>query len=212
MKKSNILYCGMADDVLSPMLLVPEFKTLYAICLLDTAFTKDNTWEGQKEDIKQQLIDGHDDNSLHLRIYREHHTNWPVTKLIERCHILKEEDKNSRWELTFSYLGVERSLVYYHHRNFYVEWPSDIKDINHLMSMGATFMTDKNGTTVKNKKIFKNIVDRCDKKCLYYELYNVYDEEYGFHFHKKDSKIINVRNSDIIINSLKYEIIKHIST
>ena len=29
--------------------------------------------------------------------------------------------------------------IYYHHQNFYDVWPDNIKDINHLFSIGATF-------------------------------------------------------------------------
>lgn len=210
MKKTNVLYCGMADDVLSPLLLVPDFDTLYSICLFDSAFAMKQSWDGQKEDIKRQLTDGHDDESHHMQVYRHYHTNWPVTKLVEPCKILKEEDKNGKWMLIFSYLGKERSLIYFHHKNFYSEWPSEIQHVNHLMSMGAVFMREKDGSTVKNRKFFKCISERCAKDCLYYELYNDYDEQYGFHSHKKDSRVVNVKhNSDIIINALKYELNKH---
>lgn len=202
----------MADDVLSPMLLVPDFNVLYSICLFDSAFAMNRTWEGQKEDIKKQLIDGHDDGSHHMQVYRHYHTNRPVTKLVESCKVLKEEDKNGRWMLIFSYLDKERSLIYFHHKNFYSEWPSEIKDIDHLMSMGAVFMTEKDGSTVKNKKFFRTISDRCSKNCMYYELHNDYDVMYSFHSHKKDLKIRNVRHSDLSVSSLKYELKKHYQT
>ena len=53
MKKENVLYCGMADDILTPLILVPNLTTLFVIDKFDSAFAKNNTWEGQKEDIKR---------------------------------------------------------------------------------------------------------------------------------------------------------------
>lgn len=54
----NVLYLGMADDIMSPLMLVPDLENLYVINLLAPAFSPDGTWEGLKNDIKTILTDG----------------------------------------------------------------------------------------------------------------------------------------------------------
>lgn len=43
---TNILYLGMADDIITPFMLVPHLDVLYIIDWFDEAFSKDMTSEG----------------------------------------------------------------------------------------------------------------------------------------------------------------------
>jgi len=73
-EECNVLYCGMADDVLRPILLVPDFDKLFVIDGFDSAFAKNRSWEGQKEDILEMLSRGDDELSHHREVelnYRE---------------------------------------------------------------------------------------------------------------------------------------------
>ena len=49
----NVLYLGMVYDIMAPLLLVPNLTTLFVIDIFDHHFSKDGTWSGQKEDIKE---------------------------------------------------------------------------------------------------------------------------------------------------------------
>ena len=42
----NVLYLGMATDIITAMALVPDFTTLYAINMIDDAY---GTWSQQKD-------------------------------------------------------------------------------------------------------------------------------------------------------------------
>lgn len=209
MKKTNILYCGMADDILTPILLAPDFDTLFAIDIFDGAFTPEcsSKWEDQKNEILMLLEDGHDQNSWHLKVYKEHHPNWPITKLNGKCTILSNIDDGKCWHVQFLYENQQRALLYYHHRDFYKTWPSDVKDINHLMSMGAVFMRDKYEPKFVNiPKFFNCIKERCDLGCLYYESFNHFVENNGEYAYKVKYRKIKKRNNVILVNPLLREL------
>ncbi len=198
----------MADDILSPMLLVPDFKQLFVICLMDEAFSKAGTWESQKQDIKQILEKGNDEFSHHREVYAYYNKIIPITKLDESCTILEETDSNNRWMLAFMYKGVRRELIYFHHTDYYLfKWPSEINNISHLMSMGAVFMTDKGGRVQNEyKEFFKFLEERTNTDCIYYDQYGMWDYEHNLYDYKKDYTTVNVRNQKIIINKFKYEL------
>ena len=131
----------MADDIMLPMLQVPTFIIIQVYLLLflfDGAFAR-NGWESQKEDIRQTLLSGNNENSWHREVYLKYESDTPTFSLEEKCVILSDIDKDECWKLTFDYNGKRRELIYYHHQNFYDVWPDNIKDINHLFSIGATF-------------------------------------------------------------------------
>jgi hypothetical protein len=133
----NVLYMGMADDILAPLLLVPELTTLFAIDKFDKCFSKDKTWKGQKEDIKQILLNGSDIDSHSRQIDIECGNDKDIYYLVAKSFIIEDKDTGYVWRLKFKYNNIERQLVYYHHRDFLIKWPDDIKDISHVMYMGA---------------------------------------------------------------------------
>jgi len=159
---AKVLYCGMADDIITPMLLVPDFTKLYSICLLDEAFSRDDTWEGQKEDMKQILLEGSDINSWHLEVYRKYHSKHPVTHLEDKSEILREEDNGKCWRLKFKYMGRVREIIYFHHTDFLKTWHFSIQDIAHVLSIGATF-------PIRNAYLNNMLRTRTTADCKYYD-------------------------------------------
>lgn len=51
--------------------------------------------------------------------------------------IISDTDDGEVWRLKFRYGLGEISLIYYHNRDFLIEWPEEIKNISHFMTMGA---------------------------------------------------------------------------
>jgi len=163
----NILYCGMADDVLSPIIMVPDFDTIMAIDCFDSAFSPDGTWSGQQREIIKQLSQGSDEGTHHISVYSAHYHDWPVTRLRMPCTDVREtigSRVDERWILNFKYLGRPRRLVYWHHRDFAKEeWPEEAKNLSHVMCMGATFPLDQIPLQTMAKT-------RCTKNCKLHAL------------------------------------------
>lgn len=135
----NILYCGMADDIITPLILCPNFKKLFVIDLFDRAFSKGGTFEDQKEDIIQTLENGNDLKSHHREVCLKYFPNYPINHLKGSCSIKSNEDDGEVWRLHFDYLGVPRELIFFHHSDFTDEWDNEIQNIEHLFSVGAVF-------------------------------------------------------------------------
>lgn len=137
----TVLYCGMADDILSPLIHVPEARIFYAINLFDPAFCTGRTWESQQQDILTMLKLGHDGLSQHYIVYKDHGRN--VTHLpLGPATDIETEDRDGAWVVTFTYGGEERTLVYYNGRNYYHPWPEEITGITDLLTDGAPFDYD----------------------------------------------------------------------
>ena len=118
---NTILYLGMANDIMAPMLLVPDFRTIFAI---------DMSVFDPKKEIRTMLQDGHNKNSWSFEYYGIRMLNGP-------CEITLDEDSEDKWILEFIYDGSKRSLIYFHNLNYFCKWPDEITGIGHLMSMGA---------------------------------------------------------------------------
>lgn len=68
MNDQNVLYLGMSGDILSPMFLFPNFRTLYAICKRSNhSDIKDRTWDQLKDDIKTILTTGSDTDAWYYK-------------------------------------------------------------------------------------------------------------------------------------------------
>ncbi len=182
----KVLYAGMADDILLPLLLIPTFNELFVICEFDIAFAKNRSWKGQKDDIKQILFNGNNENSHHRDIYLLYYKDTPIFNLDEPCIIIDEKDIDNCWTLIFSYNNKIRKLIYYHHTNFLTEWDKSITDINHVLSVGAPFPID-------DKILNKMVKERCTLDCLYYDQFTV----------NKNTKKVNLMDRLIYINNIK---------
>ena len=128
----------MAYDIMSPLLLVPDFDILYVIDMFDRCYASDTkTFKRQKQDIKDILINGNDDNSHSKKIHENYSHIRMVHYLETPSTIIDESDDGYTWRLKFNYNDKVRELIFFHHRNFLIEWPSEIQNISHIMCMGA---------------------------------------------------------------------------
>jgi hypothetical protein len=175
----------MADDILHPLLLVPELTKLFVIDYFDSAFAKNGTWEGQKKDILEILTSGNNKNSRHREVYSHYYKKVPIYYLDDPCKIIKQLDENKCWEVDFMYKGIKRELNYFHHTNFISKWNKDISDISHVMSMGAVF-------PISDKKLKKMLIERTTPDCKYYDEF----------FEEKDTVKKEVLGRTIYINEL----------
>lgn len=157
----NVVYLGMASDIMAPLLLVPDLDILYALNSLDDAY---GTWDEHKERIRKTLTQGNDKNLAEKFLFDESVREYaPKNKEWRNVHTLagpseissdvdcdiKEcitgantHDKfcytPSVWKLKFVYNGKERQLIYYYNYNFAVyDWPSEIQNIQHFIWNGA---------------------------------------------------------------------------
>ena len=136
----QVLYLGMALDIISPFHLIPDFETLYVINKIDKAY---GTKEQHKEEILSILAHGTDKYAKHAinhRLYMV--TDHPVLKGIIRSigspatniHVLEEDEP---WHISFKQNGIKRHLYYYFNIDFNTTWPSKIKNIGHVIWIGA---------------------------------------------------------------------------
>jgi hypothetical protein len=157
----NVLYLGMAYDIMAPLLLVPDFDTLYVLNSLDDAY---GSWEEHKQRIIAILEQGGDNNIAENVWFNDSEKErkpllkkWKdVHKLASPSEILSDEDTEvsecltgsnthnnfcytqSVWRLRFLYNGKERQLIYYYNFNYtHYDWPLEIQNIQHFIWNGA---------------------------------------------------------------------------
>lgn len=177
--EENIMYGGMAEDIMAPMLLVPNFDKIYVVSLFDSAFSKKGTWKSQKDDIKRILKNGNDKNT-HRKYIRDKYPDKKgeqkvIFHLRGKSKILQEEDVDNRWYLKFEYMDNIRKLIYFHDTNFLKDWPSEIQNITHVMFMGSfSFNVGSDIDFVDMKrdylKLFKMFKERCTTPMYLYAL------------------------------------------
>lgn len=154
----RMLYCGMADDIMHPLLLSPNVNTIYAISRFDKAYSSRGTWESQKEDIIRTLQNGRKrcehDKEIHGNKIKYHN-------LAGKSKIIKEHDDeaNKVWRVKFRYNGIVRDLVYYYERNFLVDWPGEIQNIYCVSGVGA--MSTETACGKKGEIFRKMLRERC---------------------------------------------------
>jgi hypothetical protein len=138
--ETRVLYLGMADDIMAPLLLVPDVDTLFVIDIFDAAFSRDETLQGQRADIKQVLTQGSDDGTYARRVFTSKELAHVVHTLPGRAEIVAESDDpaTATWRLSFFYQGKQRELVVFNKRNFVRQpWPEAVCDIGVVLTMGA---------------------------------------------------------------------------
>jgi hypothetical protein len=160
----NILYLGMATDIMLPMLAEPDFDNLFVINRIDDVY---GTWEYQMKHILTILIDGSDENVM-KKHYLENNDmeSKAIHKLTGPCKILsnnsdeiesieylshpdnpwkiftlsyKEKGKEilrGCWRVSFEYENKVRNLIYYTH-SFYMIWEPEVKDIQSIFWNGT---------------------------------------------------------------------------
>lgn len=152
----NILYLGMATDIMFPLLAEPDFDTLFVINIIDTAF---GTWDEQRKHILSILEEGNDSKIDSYENFYE--DNGMQTKRIHElsgpCEILSNEGYDMEfieeeylswktltaidgvhkpWRVSFIYENKVRNLVYFC-QDFLEEWNPEIKDIQSIFWIGA---------------------------------------------------------------------------
>lgn len=192
MTEINVLYCGMANDIMLPLLLVPDLDNLFVLDLFDEAYSWDGTYASQQDDIVNTLKLGNDSKS-HTRFimnkYKyEKQTNFdPVinTKISDvhylngKSKILEDVRDGIVWTLKFIYLGKLRTMISYQ-RNFIKKvWPKEFINIKYLFVVGAysfdSFVEDK-----KPKKFIKMLQTRMTTKFYFYAL--TFNHKFKHHY------------------------------
>lgn len=139
MDKKNILYCGMADDILTPLIIEPNFSKLFVIDLFDSCYSSQGTFNSLMKDIKTHLKNGSNKDSKFVIDHVE-----KIQYLEDKCKIIEENihiypNLAVRWYLKFEYLELPRELIYYSEFNIKNKWPTDVTNISVIMCMGAYF-------------------------------------------------------------------------
>lgn len=156
---NNVLYIGMAYDILAVFIINPDFENLYAIDFCDSAYScgksEITTFEAQKEEIKRILLDGHTGNTYDYKILQK--SRKPYYLEGGPVEILSESDVKSTWTLKFTYDGKERNLIYYHHKDAFTVWNQEINNIGHIIIKGSlmwdNFLTPKMEEPIFNAEI-----------------------------------------------------------
>lgn len=152
----NVLYLGMATDIMAPLLLVPDLDNLYVLNSTDPAY---GSWEEHTHHIRTVLTQGNDKGFSNPYDLEENpdSRNWKNVHALEGpSRIVHDEDipdskcltgspisdqhcyTHSVWKLQFMYNGKIRNLIYYY--NFYFTsyaWPTDIQNIHYYIWNGA---------------------------------------------------------------------------
>lgn len=171
----NVLYCGMADDIFSPLLFTPKVKTIFAIDLFDECYSSKGTWKSQKNDIKTVLRNGTNLGSRDRLRFKEEECESPAIYLKGPSTIISEKDdtKKKRWYLKFRYDDADRELVYFYKRNCLQTWPEEITEIRHLMVIGAL---DPNEFRDDKYTTFRGMMkQRCTRTFSIYARYVFFD-------------------------------------
>ena len=157
----NVVYLGMLD-IMMPMLLIPDFTTIYAIDNMD-----EYTFEGIKFDIKDILIKGNDGTSFGRNIYGDDLPNNEIHYIKTPCTILSDIDAFGVWKLQFLYNDKFRNLIYYHNKPFNKKWPDEINNIRYIFGMNSdglyvNYQTINTNTTLKylNDELFAMFQER----------------------------------------------------
>lgn len=153
--ETNVMYFGMAFDIVGPMQLVPDFDTIYTINFVDPCIGYGGSIKNIIKIIKLILTTGKniyalpegkdlglfsDDPNIVIDIVA------PSTIINETYYdydnnIVSEiddsEDRKIKWHLTFNYNGKDRKLIYYFNYNFTYKWALDIININHFLFQGS---------------------------------------------------------------------------
>ena len=155
-KVKKILYCGMADDIMAPLILEGHLNNrfnemiIYVIDRFDPAFSHNQTIESQRDDIVNILKNGSDESShsrfIYLQDSQEYDDNkkFPeqtyssIHKLpLGKCDILYDIRTSNTWELKFIYCDIHYTLKTFSHNFLCEKWANEICDLTAIMFMGS---------------------------------------------------------------------------
>jgi hypothetical protein len=152
----NVMYFGMAIDIVGPMQLVPDFDTIYTINTVDPCIGYGGSIKNIIKIIKIILETGKniyalpegtdlglfsDDINIIIDVVEPsiiiNETFYDYDNNIINEINISEEKPMIKWHLKFNYDGKIRNLIYYFNYNFTCEWPRDIANINHFLFQGS---------------------------------------------------------------------------
>lgn len=179
----NILYLGMADDILTPLLLCPDFDNLFVMDDFDEAFSTDDTLDSQRDDIIKILEQGYADRSIYpdeelylsLKKGRE-----PTYKhyLEGKSEIISDVRKENVWRLKFKYLDKIRYLTVFSEDFLKNAWNDEITNISDIITIGAYDIDCYQKSPCNN--LIQMLSTRCLPQinfyCLSYFTFNVFTE------------------------------------
>ena len=152
----NVMYFGMAIDIVGPMQLVPDFDTIYTINTVDPCIGYGGSIKNIIKIIKIILETGKniyalpegkdlglfsDDMNIIIDVVSPsiiiNETFYDYDNNIINEINISEEKPMIKWHLKFNYDGKIRNLIYYFNYNFTCEWSRDITNINHFLFQGS---------------------------------------------------------------------------
>jgi len=157
-KVKKILYCGMADDIMSPLILEghleDEFNEMiiYVIDAFDPAYSSTETLDGQRDDIVNILKNGSDESSINRLISLEENDDanpfsdekFPEqtytsihTLPFGKCVILSDVRKSNKWILKFIYGKFNITLISFSHDFVRRKWANEICDLSAIIFIGS---------------------------------------------------------------------------
>ena len=206
----NVLYLGMANDILTPFLLEPNLTNLYVIDLFDDTYSSDKTLNGQRRDIKNKLKTGIDiKEDIRIKypdVILKDPTNYKPDYSIDLKHkaiITKETDDGEVWTLEFILDGICRKLISYYDRNFEDIWPKEVTNISHIIGIGA-YAVDLFIMNFDESAINKMFEERTTEEWTYYEC------NYGKNWHPVHPVYNHISKKNIQKTQNPYEWIKDI--
>jgi hypothetical protein len=196
----KVLYVGMMWDIVT-ILNLEEVDIIYVLDDIDLSYGifiegKENSWNTLKEKIKNILIDGfYYCNYLNvnqkIKYGKAKIINESETNIINKNEIdIIDESKTDiideikyKWNLkcVFEKIGKTIELIFFAGYISDEIWPSEINDINTIITNGAEFFNCNYNTT-------KMIKEHCIIPFTYYQLYFSCDKN---RFEKIGKKIIN---------------------
>lgn len=129
---NNVLYLGMGDDIITPLLLQPDFDVLYVIDI----FVGNNSIK-TFEQMQQKIVD-----TLTTGITLEE--TYQSQEIGGKAIIISKEQSYKKWVLTFDFNGKIRKLIRYE-GDFYDTWPVEITEINHIIAINSANFDDLEG-------------------------------------------------------------------
>ena len=179
----NVLYVGMMYDITTLINLEDTVDNIYVIDMVDLHYgqfieSKENSWITLKEKIKTILMDG---------FYIHTYTNMKQINKLGKAKIISEEDiiyeynktqynnfnERHRWSLKFVYENLQKEINLIYYGGYCTEdiWPSDIQNINCIISIGAYFYETLDDINDYSEITKKMIIERCNLPLSYYKLY-----------------------------------------
>lgn len=131
----RVLYCGMANDIISPLMMFPNLKVLFAMDSFDYAYSTQGTRKSQRNDILNMLKGAPSDFYNNI---------LPKEAIIK--HVVR---KPKYFRVRFKYNGMDRELHYFSMNYYKAKWPKMITNIDTLVNIGAPFAISR--SVIRNR-------------------------------------------------------------